>query len=204
MLTLLLAILLSFAVRDFSRTSPWTKRYLQLLGILLFLTVLATPFWGKRFELFQDPVPMLLLGAVFSLSLVLAVKQDEVKKKLVLFFLLTLLVRVLWASLYFPYHAKYLNYYRTAAQQINTLVPPAVMLYDYRVDNQHLVYYLNRPVTLIKFIDTSTMKNGTVIFMDKKDADSIDLQGLSYIGEVKARKDRLLFYEIVNGGKNED
>jgi 4-amino-4-deoxy-L-arabinose transferase-like glycosyltransferase len=200
MLTLLLAIPLSFAIGDFSRKPLWIKRYLQVFGILLCLTVLASPFWGKRFELFQDPAPMLLLGAVFSLSLLLTVQQGEVKKKLVLFFLITLLVRVSWASLYFPYHAKYLSYYRTAAQQINTLVPPDVPLYDYCVDNQHLAYYLNRPVTLIKFIDTSKMKNGTVIFMEKRDADSIDLQGLSLLGEVKARKDRLLLYEIVSGG----
>jgi 4-amino-4-deoxy-L-arabinose transferase-like glycosyltransferase len=204
MLALLLAIPISFVFRDPSWKPSWIKRYLQLFGILSCLTVLASPFWGKRFELFQDPVPVLLLVAVFSLSLLLIVQQGEVKKKLVLFFLITLLVKISWASLYFPYHAKYLSHYRTAAQQINALLPLDVLLYDYRVDNQHLAYYLKRQITLIKYFDMSTMKNGTIVFMEKKTADSMDLQGLSYIGEVEARRDRLLFYEIVNGGKNED
>jgi hypothetical protein len=204
MLALLVTIPLSFIIRDSAWKPLWIKWYLRLLGILLFLTVLASPFWGKRFGLFHSPVPVLLLGAVFSLSLLLTVQRGDLKKNVVLFLLLTLLVKVSWASLYFPYHAKYSSYYRTAAQKINTLLPPDVPLYDYRVDNQHLTYYLKRPVTLIKFLDTSTMKNSTVVFMEKKDADRLDLQGLSYIGEVKARKDSLLFYEIVNGGKDEN
>ncbi len=113
--------------------------------------------------------------------------------------LLTVLsVKVSWASLYFPYHAEHLSHYRTAAREINMLVPPGVHLYDFKVDNPHLAYYLNRPVTLIKFFDKAPIKNSAVVYMRRKDAERLDLRGLSYIGEVKARRDFLSLYKVVN------
>jgi hypothetical protein len=78
------------------------------------------------------------------------------------------------------------------------LVPPGVHLYDFKVDNPHLAYYLNRPVTLIKFFDKAPIKNSAVVYMRRKDAERLDLRDLSHIGEVKARRDFLSLYKVVS------
>lgn len=203
-LALLLTIPIASTLSSSSRMPLWTTRSLQVLGICLFLAVPLALFWGTRLEIFHGSSPFFLLGTVFVLAFLLIGKTGDAKRKIIVLLLATLAVKVLWASLYFPYHAKKLSYYRTAAQQINMLVPQDASLYDYRVDNPHLAYYLNRPVTLIKTPDKSKMKNGSVVFMEKKDADDADLEGFSYIGEVEARKKILLLYEIANGGKDEN
>ena len=70
------------------------------------------------------------------------------------------------------------------------------MLYDLRVDNPHLAYYLNRPIRLIESIDDAEKEEGAVIFMKKNTAEGLEKSNLSFIGEVKARKDTLVLYKI--------
>lgn len=203
-LALLLTIPLAAVINGSARMPSWTERSLQVLGICLFLTVPLVCFWGISLELFYGPVPFFLLGAVLILSLLLLGKTKDVQRKIVVFLLATLAGKVLWASLYFPYHAEQMSYYRTAAQQINMLVPAEVSLYDYRVNNPHIAYYLRRPVTLIKSPDMATMKNGAVVLMEKKEAADVDLTGFSRIGQVEARKKIILLYKMTNGGGHED
>ncbi len=174
---------------------PWPNRYIRAIGFLLIGCVLSSPFWGTEFGLFKRAVPISLLGTVFFLSVSLVFSRVNIKKSMALLLLTVLSVKVSWASLYFPYHAEHLSHYRTAAREINMLVPPGVALYDFSVDNSHLAYYLHRPITLIELFDKATIKNGAVVYMRKKDAERLDLRGFSYIGEVKARRD---VYKVVN------
>jgi 4-amino-4-deoxy-L-arabinose transferase-like glycosyltransferase len=197
-----LALLLTVPIhiwinRDFVK-HPWANRYIRALGFLLIGCVLSSPFWGGEFGLFKRAIPVFLLGTVFFLSVSLVFAGENIRKSMALLLLTVLSVKVSWASLYFPYHAEHLSHYRTAAREINILVPPGVHLYDFNVDNSHLAYYLHRPVTLIRLLDKATIKNSAVVLMRKKDAEKLDLRGFSYVGEVKARRDFLSIYKVVN------
>jgi 4-amino-4-deoxy-L-arabinose transferase-like glycosyltransferase len=195
-----LAILISIPVNalisgKIENSTP-VHRYMQALGFLLFLLVIASPFWGKKFELFGRTFSVTLLIVIFFVSLLLIRWRTDFKRKVVLLLLTTLLVKTLWASFYFPYHADNLSHSRNAAGQINMLVPRDVALYDYRVDNDHLAYYLKRPVLLIEALDDVIIKNGSVVFMEDNSAKSLSLKGLSYMATVKARGMTLLLYRI--------
>jgi len=120
-------------------------------------------------------------------------------KKIGLLFLITLLLKILWASLYFPYHADHLSHYRNAAKQINMLVPPDARLYDYRVNNGHLAYYLQRPVVLLESFDNLVIENGSFVFMEDKRAQGLALKGLAYTGKVGARGMTLVLYRADRG-----
>lgn len=197
-LALLLTVPIHIWIQGDIEKHPWTNRYIRALGFLLIGGVLSSPFWGTEFGLFKRAVPIFLLGTVFFLSVSLVFAGENIKKSMALLLLTVLSVKVSWASLYFPYHAEHLSHYRTAAREINMLVPPGVHLYDFKVDNPHLAYYLNRPVTLIKFFDKAPIKSSAVVYMRRKDAERLDLRGLFYIGEVKARRDFLSLYKVVN------
>lgn len=195
-----LAILISIPVNALIsgkiENSTLVKRYMQALGFFLILLVIASPFWGKKFELFGRTFSITLLIVIFFVSLYLIRWRIDFKKKMVLLILTTLLVKTFWASFYFPYHADHMSHYRNAAGQINMLVPPDVALYDYRVDNDHLAYYLKRPVLLIESLDNVIIKSGSVVFMKDDSAKSLALKGLSYMGNVKARGMILLLYRV--------
>ena len=121
------------------------------------------------------------------------------KKKIGLLVLITLLLKILWASLYFPYHADHLSHYRNAAKQINMLVPTDAKLYDYKVDNGHLAYYLQRPVQLLESQDNLVIENGSFVFMEDKRAQGLALKGFAYIGKVRARSMTLVLYRAERG-----
>lgn len=64
------------------------------------------------------------------------------------------------------------------------------------VDNPHLAYYLNRPIRLIESIDDAEKEIGAVIFMKKNTADGLEKSNLTFIAEVKARKDIIVLYRV--------
>jgi len=172
------------------------KRCVQALGFFLILFAVSAPFWGKKFELFGRPFSVTLLIVIFLMSCLIVWWKTDMKKKIILLLLALLLIKTFWASFYFPYHAARLSHYREAARQINLLVPHDVPLYDYGVDNSHLVYYLKRPVVLIESPDEVIIKTGSVVFMDNDSAEGLTLEGFSYIGKVKIRDVNLLLYRV--------
>jgi 4-amino-4-deoxy-L-arabinose transferase-like glycosyltransferase len=193
-LALLLAIPIHAVMSGNIRNGLLSKRYFQVFGVSVMLAVLSAPFWARKFALFGNPVSITLLIVLLFVSFSLVWQKREIGKQIGLLFLITLLLKVCWASFYFPYHANHLSHYRNAAKQINLLVPPDAKLYDYEVDNGHLAYYLQRPVTLIDSLDNIVIDNGYFLFMEDTSAEHLNLKGFSYIGNVKARRMKLVVY----------
>ena len=172
------------------------QRYMQLTGLLVILLTISAPFWGKRLDLAGNWFSIILLCITFIVSIFLMLLKRNIRTKLTLLFITILLAKISWGSIYFPYHSERLSHYRNAAKLLNETVPSGVMLYDLRVDNPHLAYYLNRPIRLIESIDDAEKEEGAVIFMKKNTAEGLEKSNLSFIGEVKARKDTLVLYKI--------
>lgn len=194
MLSLLITIPMNTILVHHMEEPGWRKWYTKFLGILLAALVISSPFWGKKLELFENIIPIIFLGGVFIIALILVFTKDNLERIIVKLLLVALMVKLFWASFYFPYYAKHHSYYRNAAKQINEMVPPDVILLDYKVDNQHLTFYLKRPVKLIDSPDKNLGKD-SVVFMKKRFVEGLDLKGFSYIGEVKARKEVLVLYK---------
>lgn len=171
-------------------------RYLQLLGLLIILLTLSSPFWGKRLNLGGNLFSIILLCITFITSLILMLLKSNVRTRLSILLVMVLFAKLSWASLYFPYHSDHLSHYRNAANRINEAATLDVMLYDYGVDNPHLAYYLNRPLKLITSVDEAMNEKGAVIFMKKKTAEGLQTNNLSYMGEVKARIETLVLYRV--------
>ncbi|MEK6538434.1 MAG: glycosyltransferase family 39 protein [Nitrospirota bacterium] len=171
-------------------------RYLQLLGLLIILLTLSSPFWGKRLNLGGNLLSIILLCITFITSLILMLLKSNVRTRLSILLVMVLFAKLSWASLYFPYHSDHLSHYRNAANRINEAATLDVMLYDYGVDNPHLAYYLNRPLKLITSVDEAMNEKGAVIFMKKKTAEGLQTNNLSYMGEVKARIETLVLYRV--------
>ena len=172
------------------------QRYMQLTGLLVILLTISAPLWGKRLALAGNSFSIILLCITFIVSIFLMLLKRNIRTKLTLLFITILLAKISWGSIYFPYHSERLSHYRNAAKLLNETVPSGVMLYDLRVDNPHLAYYLNRPIRLIESIDDAEKEEGAVIFMKKNTAEGLEKSNLSFIGEVKARKDTLVLYKI--------
>jgi hypothetical protein len=96
----------------------------------------------------------------------------------------------------FPYHAKFFSHYRNAAKEINALLPQKAPLCDYGVDNQHLVYYLERPVTMVDTLTQDALKQCDFVLAKEGGLDGTSY-GLHRIGApVKARRLLLGLYEV--------
>ena len=175
------------------------NRFFQILGLLVTLFVISSPFWAEQFALFQKPVSVVLLMLLLFMSFSLIRKQTAIQKRIVFLLLVALLLKVCWASFYFPYHADHRSHYRNAAKRINQFVPPDAHLYDFQVNNGHLAFYLGRPVTLIESLENPVMEDGSFVFMEKKKAQGLVLKGLSLAGTVKARSVTLFLYKIDRG-----
>ena len=171
-------------------------RYLKLIGLFVILLTISAPFWGKRLDLAGNWFSIILLCITFIASLFLMLLKRNVRTKLTLLFITILLAKLSWVSIYFPYHSEHLSHYRNAAKILNETVPSGIMLYDLGVDNPHLAYYLNRPIRLIESIDDAEKEIGAVIFMKKNTAEGLEKSNLTFIAEVKARKDILVLYRV--------
>lgn len=196
MSALLIAIPLNSVLDRTIREPVWCGRYLKGLGAVLILLVVSSPFWGKRLELFGSASSIALLGGVFIIAFLLIREKKLFQRKIAFLLIAVLLAKVLWASFYFPYHARYMSYYRNAAQRINGLVSPDAALYDYRVDNDHLAFYLKRPVKYVDSLVATAVEEGSVIYMEKDVAEGLNTDSLSYLGTVKARSTVLVLYRV--------
>jgi 4-amino-4-deoxy-L-arabinose transferase-like glycosyltransferase len=202
-LAILLAIPVSAQLTGSRKGTAFLRGYTKILSLLMIFTVTSSPFWGKKFGVFEKAVPIVLLCAALFVSLLLYFEKRDVRKKMALLIISVLIMKISWASVYFPYHAEHLSHYRKAALQINELVPRDAALYDYEVNNYHLAFYLGRPVKLIRSLDEVINKKGAVVMIEKDSMGNLDLKGFSFIGEVKARRSLLELYEVGKNHKGE-
>lgn len=202
-LAILLAIPVSAELTESHKGTAFLRGYTKVLSLIMIFTVASTPFWGKKFGVFEKPMPIVLLCAALFVSLLLFFEKRDVRKKMALLIISALIMKISWASVYFPYHAEHLSHYRNAALQINALVPRDASLYDYEVNNYHLTFYLGRPVKLIRSLDEIMNERGAVVMIEKDSLGSLDLKRFSFIGEVKARRSLLQLYEVGKNHKGE-
>jgi len=200
-LAILLTIPLHAAMTGNMGDTTLGKRYFQTLGVLLILLGLSAPLWSNKFGLSGNPVALILLATLFMASPFLIRQRTNMMKSTGLLLTVTLLGKLLWASLYFPYHADHLSHYRNAAQQVNMLVPPDAKLYDYKVRNGHLAYYLGRPVLSIDSLQDLPNDEPAFVFMEDSRAEGKILGGLSVVGKVKARGMHLIVCRIDRGAR---
>jgi hypothetical protein len=77
---------------------------------------------------------------------------------------------------------------------MNQLVPHNALLYDFKVNNGHLAFYLERPVIVIESLENPSMEDGSFVFMEKKKVQGTVPEGFSFVGSVKARRVTLFLY----------
>ena len=106
------------------------------------------------------------------------------------------MVKLFWASFYFPYYAKFFSHYRNAAKEINAVVPKRASLCDYGVDNQHLVYYLERPVTMVDTPTLNVLKHCDFVLAEEGRLLELPYGLHSAGAPVQARKSLLRLYEV--------
>jgi len=197
MLALFITIPLYSAVMTSGNKIRWAAWYGKGLGILSVLCVLSVPFWSSRFGTVWNFPVLLFLGGTFGTGILLLAGKFDLGKQVIITALLIMFVKGAWASVYFPYHAEKLSSYRTAAREINALAPPGAALYDFGVVNPHLTYYLGRPVTLVDSLNPETIKDGSFVITFKEAAEKTAPCGLVRVGEIQARKKKLLLYKAV-------
>jgi len=195
----MLALLISLAIRAIpgrARSSSWLEYLGKALGAALVVSVLASPLWGWRFDLFGNAVSLGLMAGVFVAGILLVMRRGDGKELIRNLAVTVLLVKLFWASFYFPYYAKFFSHYRNAAREINALVPQGASLCDYGVDNQHLVYYLGRPVTMVDTLTPDALKQCDFVLAQEGSMQGPPY-GLHRVGApVKARKSLLGLYEV--------
>jgi len=195
----MLALLISMAMRAIlggARLSSWIAYFGKAVGAALVVSVLASPLWGQRFDLFGNAVSLGLMAGVFLAGIVLVIRSGEGKELIRNLIVTVLLVKLFWASFYFPYHAKFFSHYRDAAKEINALLPQRASLCDYGIDNGHLVFYLERPVTMVDTLTQDALKRCDFVLAKEGSLDG-PLYGLHRVGApVKARKSLLGLYEV--------
>jgi 4-amino-4-deoxy-L-arabinose transferase-like glycosyltransferase len=199
----MLALLISIAIRAIfggARLSSWLEYCGKAVGAVLVVAVLASPLWGRRFDLFGNAFSLGLLAGVFIAGTLLIIRRREGKELIRSLVVAVLLVKLLWASFYFPYYAKFFSHYRNAAKEINDLVPQGASLCDYGIDNQHLVYYLARPVTMVGILSRDALRQCDFVLVEEGSLRE-PTYGLNRVGApVKARRMLLGLYEV---GKQE-
>jgi hypothetical protein len=79
------------------------------------------------------------------------------------------------------------------------MTPPQSALYDLKVDNPHVAYYLRRPVMLIESFPPKGLQDGAVIYIDVEDEKDFDMKDLILLGRVKARRDELSLDKVRTG-----
>jgi 4-amino-4-deoxy-L-arabinose transferase-like glycosyltransferase len=195
-LAILLTIPLHAAMIGNIGDTKLSKRYFQILGVLIILLVISAPFWPKKFGLSGNPVSLIMLATLLMVSPFLIRQHTDMMKRTGLLLIVSLLGKLLWASLYFPYHADHRSHYRNAAKQVNMLVPPDAKLYDYKVKNGHLAYYLGRPLLSIDSLEALPNDEPAFVFMEDRRADGEIPEGLPVVGMVKARGMHLIVRRI--------
>jgi 4-amino-4-deoxy-L-arabinose transferase-like glycosyltransferase len=199
MLALLISIAIS-AIIEGARLSSWLEYCGKAVGAVLAVSVLASPLWGRRFDLFGNTVSVVLLAGVLIGGIMLVTRREDGKGLVRNLVVTVLLVKLLWASFYFPYYAKFFSHYRNAAKEINALVPRGASLCDFGIDNQHLVYYLARPVTLVDTLSQDSLKQCDFV-LAKESVTGQPPYGLRRVGApVRARR---MLIEVYKAAKQE-
>lgn len=197
MLSLFITIPLYSAVITSGSNIRWAAWYGKGLGIVSVLGALSVPFWSSRFGTAWNFSTLLFLGGTFGMGILLLAGKSDLGKQVIITALLIMFVKGAWASVYFPYHAEKLSPYRTAAREINALATPGAALYDFGVVNPHLTYYLGRPVTSVDSLNPETMREGSFVITFKTADEKAIPCGLVSVGEIQARKKRLLLLKTV-------
>ncbi|MGW8273281.1 MAG: hypothetical protein ACWGN7_07830, partial [Thermodesulfovibrionales bacterium] len=153
----------------------------------------AVPLWGGKMGVFDRPLALLSVFGMVLAGLMLA-RGGDFRRRLVTLVIALLMMKVSWATVYFPYHASHLSHYRTAAREINDLAPGQGEILDYGVLNPHLAFYLGRPLTLVRSLDDRRIQGGALVLMKKETAEKSDLGAFTLRGVIKARRTTLMLF----------
>lgn len=195
MLALLIAIPLD-GLLERERAPSWVTWYFRVIGFTCALAVISAPFWGVRFSLASRPAALAIMVALLAVSIFLVRMKGRFAHALMLFLAVVLLGKLFWASLYFPYHAERHSYYRNAAREINALMPVDAPLYDYRVLNPHLTFYLDRPVLLIQSLNDPRIGPGAIVLIRKGAEQDQDMSRFTFLAEIEARSSTYQLYRF--------
>ena len=193
-LSLLVTIPLHLLVEEKRLEPLWVKSLFRVTGVLMVVAVLSFPFWGGRFKIFVAFSSLIFISGTFLSGCILALGKGFLRQRVIFLIVALLTVKLLWASLYFPYHEKYLSHSRKAAEAINAILPGDARLFDYAINNAHLAFYLGRPVKLISKHDVPSLKAGDYILTKKERAGEFNSSELTFVLDIKARGEVLALY----------
>lgn len=191
--SLLIAISIRPIILNKLSEPKWVKWYIKGFGILIVLIVAGSPLWGGKFDLIDKPVPIFLMLMLLMISSYLIFARRPFKNKLIGLVVLMFVVKVFWASFYFTYDHDHNSYKSRAAQTINSMLPHNEMIYNYRVVNPNLVYYLNRPISSIKGLDN--LPSGAFLIARPKAFENPVQLGLTEIGAVRIKRNKIIVYQ---------
>jgi len=195
MLAILITMPLS-GLLDRQRAPSWVKWYFKTIGFVCALAMITAPLWGSRLALANRPAALVIMVTLLAVSIFLIRMKGRFERTFMLFLAAVLLGKVLWASLYFPYHAEYHSFYRNAAREINDLMPRNITLYDYDVVNPHLTFYLDRPVEVIQSLDDPRIGPGAIVLIKKGAEPEQGMSQLAFLAEIKARRSIYRLYRL--------
>jgi len=172
----------------------WCRWYMRVLGGAVAVAGATVPLWGGKAGVFDRPLALLPLAGMALAGLMLW-RGGDFRRRLVTLVILLLLVKISWAAVYFPYHARNLSHYRTAATEINGLAPGGAEILDYGVLNPHLTFYLGRTLTAVRSLDDERVREGALVLMKKETAEKSDLGNFIFLGEIRARRTTLVLLQ---------
>ncbi len=194
-LVILIAIPLSSLISEERYPSLWFRRFISTFGVFIIIGSLSIPVFIYHYKISVNPVTMISILFLLLTGIILISRRLRINMVIAVMALSLLFIKTAWASTYFPYHKEKHSYYRESAQLINSIVPPGVMIYDYKTGNPHLAFYLKRDVIAVNRLKDIIIKNSFLITRKEYISELNDVK-LAYVGEIRARRMTIVIYRI--------
>ena len=177
-------------VNEIPRPISWALKGLMILLVLLGPTFALTSW--KRLHLYENIGGLIFLGLLSGGAMVWLFLKDP-RSKIWGLFVVVLLAKLAFASVYFPYQDRFRDHYRRASRVLQNFVK-GPLLCDYGVDTPHLTYYLRygspRKIK-VEFVSPQELSHCHLVITPS----GIKLEGFKPLLHFKARRRPLILWK---------